>query len=124
MLADKNCGIHGIYATLGGAKDITDVAKSVLEATLRSGAFDPRKSEHIRHWLAKYIGKQQLFGFTINAEALKRDAPSLSTPFGMLGFLTETKKRLEDIGVKGIFLVLDELMELLLIPSSLISLKD
>lgn len=109
LLADKNCGLHGIYTTLGGAKDIIDVAKSVLEATLRSGAYDPKKSEHMRNWLAKYIGKQQLFGFTVNAEALKKDAPNLSTPFGMLGFLTETKKRLEDTGVKGIFLVLDEI---------------
>jgi hypothetical protein len=108
-LAEKDYGLHGIYATLGGAKDIVDVAKVVLEATLRSGAFDPKKSEHIRNWLAKYIGKQQLFGFTVNAEALKNDAPNLSSPFGMLGFLTETKKRLEDLGVKGIFLILDEI---------------
>ena len=108
-IADKDFGLHGIYTTLGGARDIIDVAKSVLEATLRSGAFDPRKSEHIRNWLAKYIGKQELFGFTVNAETLKTDAPSLSSPFGMLGFLTEAKKRLQDIGVKGIFLVLDEI---------------
>jgi hypothetical protein len=108
-LAEKDYGLHGIYATLGGAKDIVDVAKVVLEATLRSGAFDPKKSEHIRNWLAKYIGKQKLFGFTVNAEALKNDAPNISSPFGMLGFLTETKKRLEDLGVKGIFLILDEI---------------
>jgi len=108
-LAEKDYGLHGIYTTLGGAKDVVDVAKAVLEATLRSGAFDPKISEHIRNWLAKYIGKQQLFGFTVNAEALRKDAPNLSTPFGMLGFLTETKKRLEELGVKGIFLVLDEI---------------
>jgi hypothetical protein len=108
-LAEKDYGLHGIYATLGGAKDIVDIAKVILEATLRSGAFDPKKSDIIRNWLAKYIGKQQLFGFTVNAEALKKDAPNLSTPFGMLGFLTETKKRLEDMGVKGFFLILDEI---------------
>jgi hypothetical protein len=108
-LAEKDYGLHGIYTTLGGVKDIVDVAKAVLESTLRSGAFDPKKSEHIRNWLAKYIGKQQLFGFTVNAEALKKDAPNLSSPFGMLGFLTETKNHLKDLGVKGIFLILDEI---------------
>jgi len=85
------------------------VAVTVLEATLRSGAFDPKRSEKVRNWLAKYIGKQELFGFTGNAEALRKDAPSLATPFGMLGFLTETVERLKDDGIMGIFLVLDEI---------------
>jgi hypothetical protein len=108
-LAEKEYGVHGIYATLGGVKDITDVVKAVLEATLRSGAFNPTRSEKLRNWLAKYIGEQKLFGFTINAEALKRDAPNFSTPFGMLDFLSQVIERLKDTGVKGIFLVLDEI---------------
>lgn len=108
-LAEKSYGLHGIYAPLGGARSLSDVASAVLEATLRSGAFDPKRSEKVRQWLAKYIGKQELFGFTINAEALKQDAPNLSSPFGMLGFLSEATKRLEDTGVKGVLLILDEI---------------
>ncbi len=108
-LAETEHGLHGIYAPLGGAKTITDAGMAVLEATLRSGAFDPKRSENMRNWLAKYIGKQQLFGLTLNAEALKQDAPNLSTPFGMLEFLAEARKRLEDKDVRGVFLVLDEI---------------
>ena len=108
-IAEKHEALHGIYAPLGGARELSDVAVTVLEATLRSGAFDPKRSEKVRNWLAKYIGRQELFGFTLNAEALRKDAPSLATPFGMLGFLTETVERLKDDGIKGIFLVLDEI---------------
>jgi len=108
-IAEKHQALHGIYAPLGAARELSDVAVTVLEATLRSGAFDPKRSEKVRNWLAKYIGRQELFGFTLNAEALRKDAPSLATPFGMLGFLTETVERLKDDGIKGIFLVLDEI---------------
>ena len=108
-IAEKHQALHGIYAPLGGARELSDVAVTVLEATLRSGAFDPKRSEKVRNWLAKYIGRQELFGFTLNAEALRKVAPSLATPFGMLGFLTETVERLKDDGIKGIFLVLDEI---------------
>lgn len=107
--AEIDHGLHGIYAPLGGAKNLADVATAVLLATIRSGAFDPKRAEKVKDWLAKYIGNQTLFGFSINAEALKQDAPDLSTLFGMSGFLSEAGKRLQDTGVKGIFLVLDEI---------------
>jgi hypothetical protein len=108
-LAEKDYGLHGIYATIGGAKDIVDVSKAILEATIRSGAYDPSKSEKIKNWLAKYVGEQRLFGLSLNMEALKKDAPNFSSPFGMLEFLSETLERLKDDGVKGIFLILDEI---------------
>jgi len=108
-LAEKDYGLHGVYATLGGAKDLSDVARAILEATIRSGAFDPKRSEKIKNWLADYIGKQELFGVTLNLDALKRDAPNLSTPFGLLGFLGQARECLEETGVKGVFLVLDEI---------------
>ena len=107
-LAETDHGLHVIYAPLGGAKDNSDVAAAVLEATVRSGAFNPKRSEKIRGWLAKYIGNSNC-SVDLNAEALRQDAPNLSTAFGMLEFLSETKKRLGDDGVGGIFLVLDEI---------------
>lgn len=70
-LAEKDHGLHGIYATLGGAQNLMDGATAVFEATVRSGAFDPRRSERIRNFFAKYIGRQELFGFSLNAQALK-----------------------------------------------------
>lgn len=108
-LAEKDYGLHGIYATVGGAKDIVDVSRAILEATIRSGAYDPSRSGKIKNWLARYVGEQKLFGFNFNMEALKKDAPNFSSPFGMLDFLSETRERLKDDGVKGIFLILDEI---------------
>jgi len=108
-VAERDCGLYAIYASLGGARSLGDVATGVLEATIRSGAFDPKRSERIRSWLGQYIGKQSLFGLTLDFAALKRDEPNLSTPFGMLGFLGEARERLRDTGVVGLFLVLDEI---------------
>jgi len=109
-LAEKDFGLHGIYAPLGGAGTLADMAVAVTEATLRSGAYDATRSERMRDFLAKYIGQQEMFGFfTLNLDALKRDVPDLSTPFGMLRFLSQTYERLKDTGVRGIFLVLDEI---------------
>ncbi len=107
-LAERQYGLHGIYATLGGAKDLADVAAAVLGATVRSGAFDAQRGEKIRNWLSKYVGKQGLFGFELNLEGLKQDAPRVSTHFDMLTFLTEVRDRLGD-EIKGIFLILDEI---------------
>jgi hypothetical protein len=108
-LAEKEYGLHGIYASLGGVTDLTELAVAVMEATIHSGAVAPSRSEKIRNWLAKYIGKSEFFGFSYDVGALKQDAPSISTHMGMLGFLGEARNRLADTGVNGIFLVLDEI---------------
>jgi hypothetical protein len=84
-----------------------DLGTAILEATLRSGAFDPKRSERVRNWLTKYIGEQNLFGVTVHAETLKKDAPAITS--GLLPFLREVVDRLRDTGVGGIFLVLDEI---------------
>lgn len=106
-LAEREHGLHSIYAPLGAAETLDDVGATVLETTLRSGAFNPKRSEKVRTWLAKYIGEQSLFGVTIHAEALKKDAPTVAS--GMLPFLKEVVERLKDTGIKGVFLVLDEI---------------
>lgn len=100
-------GLHPIYAPLGGAETLDDVGAHVLEATVRSGGVDATRTERMRNWLAKYIGEQTLFGVTLHAEALRRDAPSVAT--GLLPFLSEVHQRLLGTGVKGVLLVLDEI---------------
>lgn len=106
-LAENKYGLHSIYAPLGGADSLDDLGLVVLEATIRSGAFDPSRAEKLRNWLGKYIGEQNLFGITLHAEALKKDAPSVAT--GLLPFLGDAYARLKETGVKGIMLVLDEI---------------
>ena len=106
-LAEREHGLHSLYAPLGAAETLDDVGAAILEATLRSGAFNPRRSERVRSWLAKYIGAQSLFGVTLHADALKKDAPMIAS--GPLPFLKEVVDRLKDTGIKGVFLVLDEI---------------
>jgi hypothetical protein len=106
-VAEREHNLHSIYAPLGAAQTVDDVGAAILEATIRSGALNPGRSEMLRNWLAKYIGDQSLFGVTIHADALKQDAPSITK--GILPFLTEVFSRLKTSGVKGVFLVLDEI---------------
>lgn len=109
-MAERNYNLHPIYASIGGVRNLEDLAAAVLEATVRSGALDPKKWEKIGEFLAKYIGKIDLYGVNINFDALKKDASNFKTPFSMLSFLSETLKRLQkDTEVNGIFLVLDEI---------------
>lgn len=108
-LAAKDHQVYGIYASLGGARTLNDMVAIIMEATLRSGLYETHRLEKIKNWLAKYLGKQTLFGFSINFEALRQDAPNFSTPFGMLGFLTELHHHLGKDEIKALFLVLDEI---------------
>ncbi len=108
-LAEREYGLHAVYAPLGSANFLDDVGASILESMLRSGAFDRSRSERIRNWLAKYVGQQELFGLTIHTEALRRDAPTVAKPSGVLAFLGEALRRLGETGVRGLFLVLDEI---------------
>jgi hypothetical protein len=105
-LAEKDYGLLPLYVSVGGAKTLEELALVILEATLQSGAYDPTKSEVLRHWLAKYIGEQKLFGFASDFKALQQDAPALASPFRLLGFLHEAQKRLKPT---GLFVVLDEI---------------
>jgi hypothetical protein len=106
-LAEREHGMHSLYAPLGAAETLENVGAAILEATLRSGAFDPKRSERVRNWLAKYIGQQSLFGLAVHADALKKDGPTIAS--GILPFLGEALNRLSDMAIRGIFLVLDEI---------------
>jgi hypothetical protein len=108
-LAEKQHALHGIYAQLGACSRLEDVAAAIVQGVLISGAFDPRRDEKILNWLARYVGRQELLGVSFNLEALRQDAPGLASPEGLLPFLAEARKRLAEEGVRGLFLVLDEI---------------
>ncbi|MHB8368469.1 MAG: ATP-binding protein [Leptospirales bacterium] len=108
-IVEKEYSLHSIYVSLSGVHDLQGVSEAILQATVRSGAFDPRISEKINSWLSRYIGKQQLFGLTLNLEALKKDNPSITSYLGILDFLRETLMKMGDLGTKGLFLIFDEI---------------
>jgi len=107
--AEQESGLHGVYVTLGRASSLEDVATAILEGVVRSGAPNTKKADAIRSWLGKYFKQVQLFGITVNLDALKKDASSLATPHGILGLLNETVTKLADTGVRGVMLILDEI---------------
>jgi len=106
-LAERNYGLLGIYATLDRAENLDDVGAAVLEATLQSGAYNPKLGEKIREGMARFIGEQSLFGINIHAEAIHKEAPTVA--HGLLPFLGQTLERVRGEGARGIFLVLDEI---------------
>jgi hypothetical protein len=106
-LAERNSGLLGIYATLERAEAMDDVGAAILEATLRSGAYNPKLGEKIREGMARFVGEQSLFGLTIHAEALRKEGPNITR--GLLPFLGQTLERVRSDGTKGVFLVLDEI---------------
>lgn len=108
-LSANKCGLHPIYATLGGARDLPSMAVAVLQATVQSKGADPGALDALRKWLGQYIKSVSFFGIELNVDGIRDDAPRLTTPSAMLRFLQEMHRRLAEVGVRGVFLVLDEI---------------
>jgi hypothetical protein len=106
--SEQEYDLFGIYVPIGSVDTIDGIGQAILEATIRASALDPKRSEAIRNWLAKYVGEQSLFGFfSLRFDQLKKDGPSVAE--GILPFLNDTLNRLKATGIKGIVLVLDEI---------------
>lgn len=105
--AEKEHCLFGIHVLLGGASSLEEVAVKTVEAVLKTPAYEPTLIDKARNVLAKYVGKQELFGIQINFEALKADGPSISS--GYLPFLSQLLDRLREEGMQGIMLIFDEI---------------
>lgn len=105
--AEKNNNLLGIHVLLGGAETLEDVAMKTVEAAIKSQTYKPTTMDEVREFLSKYVGKQEFFGFSINLEALKADGPTIS--HGFLPFLQNLLSRVQESGIKGIMLILDEI---------------
>lgn len=103
--------LHPIYVALRGVKTVEEVASKVVEATIKSASDNPSSFETIGNWLSKYLGKQDIGGFKLNFELLKKENPSVSDPYRTLDFLRQyyEKLRISDPDINGIFLVIDEI---------------
>lgn len=109
-VAEKEHSLHAIYANMSTCRQIQDVAGVLLEATARSGVLEPRRSEKIQNLLIEGLGLGvSVLGTPVDLRHLKSHAPTISSPYAMLGFLTEVLQRLQDTDVKGLFVVLDEI---------------
>lgn len=107
FLAEKDGHLLGIHVFLGGAETVEDVATRTVEAAVKAQLYEPTVSEKVRNILARYVGKQDILGLSVNLDALKADGPTLTR--GFLPFLGDLVTRLKDDGVKGVVLILDEI---------------
>lgn len=107
LLAEKEYGLFGIHVFLGGAATLEDVATKTVESILKSGAYNPNWSEAAKNALAKYVGRQELFGISVNLEVLQADGPNLTR--GYLPLLSGLFERVRQEGTRGILLILDEI---------------
>ncbi len=106
-VAESTNNILGIHVFLGDAQTVDELATKTVQSVINSETFEPSKGEEIHNFLAKYILQQELFGATINMQALKADGPNLSK--GFLPFLRELLRKVEKNGRTGIMLILDEI---------------
>lgn len=110
-IARNNLNLHPIYVRLGGVKDVQTAVEELVRATIRS--FDRNTLETVTKFLGKYIASIELFGIAFNFANIKQDAPHYATPLGLFQFLETTWSQLKSgksgKGIKGLFLVFDEL---------------
>ena len=104
---EQEYGLFGIHILLGGVKDLDQLSAKTIEAILKTTAYEPTALENLRNGLSKYVGKQELFGFSINLEQIKTDSPQITK--GYLPFLKQVLERLDQSKFKGILLILDEI---------------
>ncbi len=107
LIAEKSHNLFGIHVLLSGAETIDDISERTLQTVIRSPSYQPKLSDKMRDMLAKYIGNQTVAGVTLNFANIKADAPSISQ--GYLPFLEQVLDKIKDSGIKGIFLILDDL---------------
>jgi DNA-binding MarR family transcriptional regulator len=107
VLAAENHGLLPVYVSLSPSQSPDDLAARIIEGAMHSGQIHPSRGDKIKTWLAKYIGKQELFGFSMNLEALRSDASKIASVHGLLDFLRQALEKSAD--ANGVFLVLDEI---------------
>jgi AAA ATPase-like protein len=107
FLAAEKHGLLPIYASLSPSQTPADLAARIIEGTMHSGQIHPSRGGKIKTWLARYVGKQELFGFSVNLEALRSDASKIASVHGLLDFLGQALEK--SAGANGVFLVLDEI---------------
>lgn len=109
LIAAERHGMLPIYVLLSPSQTPEDLSTKIVEGTLHSGSIHATRGARIKNWLGKYIGKQELFGFTVNLEALRADAGRIATAHGLLDFLRQALEKAKPDNTNGIFLVLDEI---------------
>ena len=107
FLAAEKHGLLPVYVSLSPSQSPDDLAARIIEGAMHSGQIHPSRGAKIKTWLAKYIGKQELFGFSMNLEALRSDASKIASVHGLLDFLRQALEKSAD--ANGVFLVLDEI---------------
>lgn len=107
QVGEERHGLHPIYCSLGGAKNLADVAEAIVHSTVRSRAREQSRAERLTEAFAGYVEEVNLFGAVkLKTAALKPVTPALEHAFGLLDFLAGIRKLLD---APGVFLVLDEI---------------
>lgn len=109
MLAERDHAMIGLHVALGGVTSLVELSEHILKSALNLDLSQPSRREALGNWLGKYIGKQNLFGFTLNLDALKSELPKTLHPSDLLRFFKDCLEKIDQGKAKGLFLVFDEL---------------
>jgi len=106
-LARASYDLLPVHVMLGGANDLESVATRTVEAIIQASSVSPTLKDKTQFFLGRYLNKQDMFGFTLNLEALRADAPGLTS--GFLPFLGNYFDWIRDEHTRGLVLVFDEI---------------
>lgn len=107
FIAERENQLLGIYVLLGNINKVDELTIKTVQTLIQEESIKENVTEKIRNFLSKYVGKQELFGVSINFEALKNDSMNLTK--GFLSFLMEIYDKVKDDDYKGILLIFDEI---------------
>jgi hypothetical protein len=105
--AEKKFGLLGLHVLLGSATDTDELTARTIEVALKTEAYTPTVSDKIKELLGKYIKDVEIFGININMDSVRNDASQIARNF--LPFLNSIYDKTKETGLKGIFLILDEI---------------
>jgi len=108
--AEKEHGLFGIHVLLNGTQTVDDISRRTLEEIIQSPTYQPSLSDKIRNIFSKYIDVSVGIpgvNVRLKSDSIKADAPSISS--GYLPFLGQIFEKLKEDGIRGIFLIFDDL---------------
>lgn len=106
-LARTSYELLPVHVMLGGANDLESVATRTVEAIIQATSISATLKDKTHFFLGRYLNKQDMFGFTLNLEALRADAPGLTS--GFLPFLGNYFDWIRDEYTRGLVLIFDEI---------------
>jgi hypothetical protein len=108
LIAEQNHNLLGIHVMVSGAETIDDISERTLKAIIESSSYKTEIKDNILASFSKYIDSIGIPGIvSLKLKEVKSKAADIS--LGYMPFLRQVFNSLKPKGIKGIFLIFDDL---------------